>query len=367
MNILLVAEDFILNGVTRHIVDLADGLVQSGHKVFVAATLSTQSNRLGSSITFIPLQLCYPDSYKKRYSGIIKSIKILLRTIKENHIEIIHTHKRYADVFGRIAARLSDVKHVSTCHNEFINYRRLSPFGDMTIAPCAEIAQMLTNDFGFDEKRIRIVFYGIKPFRKFDAELNRQRRQLFGIANDVKIILSVGHLSRQKDRPTLIKAINILHKKGDFEKAVCIIVGEGEEQSTVETLINKYHLENVIRLLPAISDIETLDNIADFCVLSSIHEAAPHVILEAASVSKPHVATSVGFIPSFIGNNHSGICVPPGDPIKLAEGIYYLLSNPCKVTELGAAAEEKFNQFYRYDDFIKNTLLVYEEILSTHK
>ena len=364
MNILLVAEDFLLDGVTRHIVDLANGLAETGHIVFVAATSSTQKERLNPAVTFVPLSLCYPESYNKYLSGIFKSMKILLKTIRENHIEIVHTHKRYVDLLGRIAARLTGVKHISTCHNEFSNYRWLSLFGDITIAPSPEIAQRLINNFGIDSKRIKIVSHGIKPFKILSAEINRQYKKTLNIENDFKVILSVGHLSRQKDRPTLIEAIHILQSNGQFEKAICLIVGEGKEYLLVQALISKYKLEGYLKLLPALSDIEGLNNIADFCVLSSIHEAAPNVILEAASIGKPHVATSVGFIPSFIGNNQAGICVPARNPKQLAEGICYLLSDSKKTEELGKNAYERFYQEYTYDRFIKNTISVFEEALS---
>jgi glycosyltransferase involved in cell wall biosynthesis len=364
MNILLVAEDFLLDGVTRHIVDLANGLAEAGHIVYVAATASIQTKRLHAAVSFIPLYLCYSESYKKRNTGILRSLKILIKTIRENKIDIIHTHKRYADLFGKIVARITGAKHISTCHNEFTNYRWISPFGDITIAPSPEIAQMLIRYFKKDREHIKIIFYGIKPFRRYDDTLNKQYKKMYGIEDDVKIVLSVGHLNRQKDRSTLIEAIHLLHHHGQFEKAVCLIVGEGEEYPLVQTLIRNYGLEGHVKLLPAASDIQALNNIADFCVLSSLHEALPYVILEAASLGKPFIATSVGFVPSFMNKNEAGICVPPRNPTQLADAIYSLLSNPKKTAELGEKAYERFYQDYTYDSFIKNTIAVYEETLT---
>jgi glycosyltransferase involved in cell wall biosynthesis len=362
MNILLVAED--LNGVTRHIIDLSNGLDEAGHNVFVAATPSTQKERLNPAVTFVSLSLCHQESYKKNYSGIFKSIKVLVRTVRENHIDIIHTHKRYADMIGRIAARLTGVNHISTCHNEFRNYRWLSPFGDITIAPTQDIAQMLVNYFGSKNKRVKIVYHGIKPFRTFIEAARIKQKQLLGLGNNIKIILSVGHLSRQKDRLTLVEAIHFLQLNEQFERTVCLIVGEGEEYLRVQAMIQNYQLESYIKLLPAASDVEALYNIAEFCVLSSLYEAGPYVILEAASLGKPSIGTAVGLIPSFMGNNEAGICVAPQSSRQLADAINFLLSDPKKTAELGEKAYERFQQNYTYDKFIRNTLSVYEEVLS---
>jgi glycosyltransferase involved in cell wall biosynthesis len=366
MNILLVAEDFMLNGVTRHIVDLANGLSDNGHTVFVAATPGTQKDKLRAAVPFIPLSLCYPESYKKRYSGIIKSFKILVRTIRENNIDIIHTHKRYADVLGGLAARYTGIKHVSTCHNKFTTYRRLSPFGHITIAPSPEIEQMLLQVFRMKRERIKFVSHGIKPLHRATADVLAQQRQALGIESDMSVILSVGHLNRQKDRATLIEAIHILQRNDQFKKAICLIVGEGEEYSHVRAMIHQYHLESLIKILPAESDIEVLNTMADFCVITSLYEAGPYVLLEAASLGKPTIGTTVGFIPSFVGNNEAGICVIPGQPHQMADAIYSLLSDPKKTSALGEKAYRQFMNNYTYDRFIKNTIAVYEEVLRAH-
>jgi glycosyltransferase involved in cell wall biosynthesis len=363
MNILLVAEDLVLNGVTRHIIDLANGLAEKGHNVFVAATPSIQKERLNPSVTFIRLSLCYPESYKKKYLGIFKSIKVILSSVRGNNIDIIHTHKRYADVIGRIVARITRVKHISTCHNEFTNYRWLSPFGDITIAPSQDIAQMLINVFGSKSKYVKIIHHGIKPFKTFTMSAREKQRQLLSIGNHIKVILSVGHLNRQKDRPTLVEAIHLLQISGQFEKAICLIVGEGMEYSQVQAMIQNYHLESYIKLLPAVSDVEVLYNMAEFCIISSLYEAGPYVVLEAASLGKPSIGTNVGFIPSFMGDNEAGICVVPRSSQQLADAIYSLLSNPKKTKELGKKAYERFVQDYSYDKFIRNTLAVYKEVL----
>jgi glycosyltransferase involved in cell wall biosynthesis len=217
--------------------------------------------------------------------------------------------------------------------------------------------------FGLEHEHIKVVYHGIKPLRRLTPEIITQERQLLGIEKDVKVVLSVGHMNRQKDRATLIEALHLLQRNGQFEKALCCIIGEGEEYRQVQTMIRTYQLESQVTLLPAITDIEVLNNIAEFCVLSSLYEAGPYVVLEAASLGKPSIGTAVGIIPSFMGNNEAGICVPPQNPRQLADAIYSLLSDPQKVAALGEKAYERFSQDYTYDRFIKNTISVYEEAL----
>jgi glycosyltransferase involved in cell wall biosynthesis len=364
MNILLVAEDFLINGVTRHIIDLANGLSEAGHNVFVASSPGIQKKQLNPSVSFIPLVLCHPDSDQKKITGIYKSLLILIKAVREHHIDIIHTHKRYADAIGRVAARLTGIEHISTCHNRFDKYRLLSPFGDMVIAPSDAIAKMLIDDFKFSSDRVKIVNHGIKPLRIIsELKIHDQRRSL-GLGDDIKVVLSVGHMNTQKDRPTLIEAVRLLDISGKIEKTVFLLVGEGEEKIKVHAMIHDYKLEDRIKLIPASSDVEALYNIAEFCVLSSIYEAGPYVILEAASLRRPSIGTAVGFIPSFMGHNEAGICVEPKSPQQLADAIDSLLSNPKRTAELGENAYKRFCQNYSYESFINNSLSIYEEVYS---
>jgi glycosyltransferase involved in cell wall biosynthesis len=363
MNILLVAEDLVLNGVTRHIIDLANGLVERGHIVIVAASPSGQEKKLDNRVLFIPLSLCYPNSYRKNYAGIFNSIRKLIRTIRRYNIQIIHTHKRYVDMFGWVFAKIMRTKHVSTCHNEFHNYRRLSRFGKITIVPTKAFVPMLVDKFSKKRDSIRIIPFGIVPLRKLQQQAIAQLRQRFGIAPDIKIILSVGHLNEQKDRLLLLEALGKLKDIRKFHDWLCLIVGEGPERENVFHAISSFHLEKNVVLFPAESNIEQLNNLADFCVLTSVKEAIPYVVLEAASIGKPHIATKVGGIPDFIGKDECGICVPDRNPDLFAAKINELLDYPQKVTMLGSAAQEKYSRLHMYDRFIENIEMVYKEIL----
>jgi glycosyltransferase involved in cell wall biosynthesis len=364
MNILLFSEDFVLNGVTRHIIDLANGLAQQGHTVVVAATPSGEERRLNASVKYLPLSLCRPSSYRKNYRGILPSMGILLRAMRAHHIQILHTHKRYADTIGRIVARITGTLHISTCHNEFDTYTWCSCFGDKTIAPCETIAWMLIERFNHSPDSVEIIPYGIQELERCSPDILSDIKNLYGIASTDKIVLSVGHLNRQKDRPTLLEAIRILRDSGRGKNAVFLIVGEGEDESRVRSTIQQYQLERMVKVLPARSNIAALNNLANFCVLSSIHETWAYVLLEAASLGKPFVATCVGCIPSFMAENTTGVCVPSKDPLQLAKAISDFLEHPEDVRLRGERARKRFEQYHSYDLFIEHTVAVYQQAFS---
>jgi glycosyltransferase involved in cell wall biosynthesis len=363
MNILLFAEDFMLNGVTRHIIDTANGLVQQGHTVVVAATPSGEEVRLDTRVHFLPLSLCKALSDKKKYNAIIPSIVILRRAIRTHQIQILHTHKRYADAIGRIVARMTGTIHLSTCHNEFDSYTGCSFFGERTIAPCETIAKMLIEKFHRSPESIQIIPYGIQELERCSSIVLSEIRKHYALLSTDRIILSVGHLNRQKDRPTLLEAIRILRDSSEGNNVVFLIVGEGEDEPQVRSLIKQYRLEQMIKLLPARSNIAALNTLADFCVLSSIHETWTYVLLEAASMGKPFIATRVGCIPSFMAENTAGICVPSQDPLQLEQAIENFLKYPEDVRRKGKVARNQFELHHTYDTFIARTSDFYQKAI----
>ena len=54
-------------------------------------------------------------------------------------------------------------------------------------------------------------------------------------------------------------------------------------------------------------------------------------------MGKPVVATAVGWIPTVVLDQMTGILVPPRDPTALAEAIQALLDDPVRAAAMGTA------------------------------
>lgn len=364
IKILLLTDEMNPGGVARHVVDLANGLVEKGITPIVAANDGPFRLRLHKRILFVSLPLFMPESRRKRFLGLLSSYKILAPIIRREKIILIHSHKRYTDVLGRLLARRMSLPHISTCHNIFSSLRQFSLFGDTTIACSKAVQNMLIRDFGNDPKSVTPIYYGISPFREFHEDEKSRIRNQLDILSDKRIVASVGQLIESKDRATLIRAIGILKKKHAIENVLFAILGEGEQKVMLEELVRSEDVQNHVVFLHGMFNVEALFNIADFMVLSSMREGLPFVILEAASLSKPHIATYVGGVSEFIVDGETGILIPPGDPNKLADAIKKLLEKPALVKTLGRNAREKYLQQFTYERFIDQTLEVYRPYFS---
>jgi glycosyltransferase involved in cell wall biosynthesis len=347
-------------GVARHVVDLANGLVEKGLTPIVAANDGPFRLRLRKDIAFVNLPLYVPNSGRKRLIGFFDSYKILLPIIRREQVVLIHSHKRYTDVLGRVLARRMALPHISTCHNIFASLKHISFFGDTTIACSKAVQEMLIRDFRKEPKAVTQINFGILPFREFHEDEKKRVLKELNIPSEKKIIASVGQLIESKDRATLVRAIGILKRKGAIDNVIFAILGDGGQKAMLEELVKNNDVQGHVVFLQGGFNVEALFNIADFMVLSSMQEGLPYVLMEAASIGKPHIATDVGGVSEFVIHGDTGILVPPSDPLKFADAIKDLLDNPETVERLGKKAREKFLQQFTYDRFIDQTVEVYK-------
>jgi glycosyltransferase involved in cell wall biosynthesis len=92
---------------------------------------------------------------------------------------------------------------------------------------------------------------------------------------------------------------------------------------------------------------------------ASSSESFPNVIAEAMACASCCVATDVGDSAFIIGN--SGIVVPAGDPVALAQGILSVLDMSAAMrSAMGHEARERVTRLFNLSD----TIIRYEQLYS---
>ncbi len=106
-------------------------------------------------------------------------------------------------------------------------------------------------------------------------------------------LLFVGRLSKVKRVDEIIKAVEILN-----EKAILTIVGDGEENNELKSLVEKNNLCKKVKFEGAVSpqDIGNYMKTNDILIMNSIFEGKPMTIIEAMSYGMPIITTPVGGI-----------------------------------------------------------------------
>ena len=362
--VLLITDEMMPGGVAKHVTDLANELDRRGIGVTVAAADGPFRRRIKAHIPFISIPLIKIDDYRRTIPGFFKSYSTLQSLIRRDTFTLIHSHKRFSDLLGRILARQFSLPHVSTLHSAVEGFRRLSVFGDHTIACSRYGRELLINYFQKNEKDVSLIYNGINPLRKHSDIDTIQIRDGYGISQQKRIVAAVGRLDEPKDWITFLKAVRILKIRKDISDILFVILGEGTQKPNLLEKIKEFAIEENIIFLHQESNVEKLFTIAEFGVLSTKGEGGvPYVIIEAASVGKPSIATGVGGVTEFIMGNETGIVTAPHSAEQLSDAICFLLDNPPECRRLGEKAREKMEEHHSIESMGEKIIQVYQSCL----
>ena len=170
MNILLLSDELMPGGVARHIVDLANSIKKRGVNVYLSTTPGEYKNRLNPEISYLPISILIENSFNKNYWGIIPSYIGLSKYIKKNRIDVIHTHKRYSHLIGKILSKQYGIPHITSYHSDFNSEQKISIFGNITICCSKAVCKTIVEQFGCNENNVKTIYYGIKQFRVYNEK-----------------------------------------------------------------------------------------------------------------------------------------------------------------------------------------------------
>lgn len=156
------------------------------------------------------------------------------------------------------------------------------------------------------------------------SDLFFQSRKTDHVEDKFKFI-AVGALRKNKGFDILLEAF----KMGNFADGVSLdIVGGGDEQQLLESLVNKYNLSNQVKLLGVKKPEEVGELLcqSDCFVLSSRLETFGIVVIEALAKGLPVVATVSGGPETFV-RPEDGVLVSKENPEELAKAMKYMIDH----------------------------------------
>lgn len=149
---------------------------------------------------------------------------------------------------------------------------------------------------------------------------------------DAPIIIGVGRLVPEKNFGLLIKAHEILVRKGIDNNL--IILGEGEDREKLVSLIKECNLTDSVKLLGFKKNPYKYIKNADVFALSSNFEGFAIVIAEALALGTPVVSTDCPSGPrEILKGGQFGKLVPPENAEVLAKALEEMLLNPEEANE----------------------------------
>ncbi len=265
--------------------------------------------------------------------------------LKENDIDIIHTHNYKSDIAGFLASLFNKAKWVATNHvwhgldRKLRAYERIDAFtlrfASQVMAVSDEIKEDLTSK-GIPAAKISVIDNGI-DIAAFDSLTpSTIVKKDLGIAEGDAVVAIVGRLSPEKGHKTFLKAAkNVLRQK---ENIKFLIVGDGPINDDLRDETTRLQLNGCIIFAGVRKDMSAIYSITDVMVNASSIEGLPMTVLEAMAAKVALIVTPVGAVPKVIKHEVNGLMVNVGDEAGLAENICALVDDRVKREHLTAQA-----------------------------
>jgi glycosyltransferase involved in cell wall biosynthesis len=262
---------------------------------------------------------------------------------RRERVVAVHLHHGLSAIRAARAARRAGVSRVVLTEHSAQPLRDLPWYRRETLRALQhvnaittvndEINNFFVNELKVSASRVETIPNAVDP-ALLDLKRDLGARAALGLEGRF-VVGSLGRLHKDKDLPNLIMAFAELTRHRTA--STLIVVGDGDERGSLETLVGRLGLANEVRFWGATRDVARLFAVADVFAISSRAEGLPMALLEAMSAGLPCVATRVGGIPDVL-SGENGILVSPGDSSALGSALNRLATSPDLARTLGEAA-----------------------------
>jgi glycosyltransferase involved in cell wall biosynthesis len=361
-----------------HRLPVALAAKQSGYEVHVATTFTSdilKDELLREGLHVHELSI---DRSAKSVCKIISNAFFIYKLFLDLRPAIVHLVTIQPVLFGGLAARAARLERVVYAISGLGHAFLSDSISSKISRNCVGILYRLS--------------LGVS--RKFVIFQNQEdRRVISGFSSlpssQVKVIPGSGvNLSRflftpipRGGVPRVQMASRILATKGvrEFVEAAVILksrgvrarfelIGKPDILNPAAISISEVDLwrrQGVVDILGHRDDLHLLMQQAHIICLPSYREGLPKVLCEAAASGRPVVTTNVPGCRDSIEDGITGLLVPPRDPVALADALEYLLSNPCLIAQMGAAARKRAESLFDSRDIVDQHLRLYRALLDS--
>ena len=82
------------------------------------------------------------------------------------------------------------------------------------------------------------------------------------------------------------------------------------------------------------------------------------------ALAKPVIATNGGGIPEIVEDGRTGLLVPMGDPLSMADAITQILNNPAQAAEMGKLGRQRVIDHFTIQRTTTQLQQLFQEMLS---
>jgi glycogen(starch) synthase len=163
-----------------------------------------------------------------------------------------------------------------------------------------------------------------------------------------------GRVAPEKGIHTLLRALGLLHRRGQLGHIHVTILGDGpaDYQSELIQIVSENNLQYFVSFQPPVPVEQMPDIYAQYDILllpSEWHEPLSCTMLEAMACGLLVIGTTTGGSGEALFHQKTGLVFEPGDPEALATQLATVLGDRALVAQLAAAGEQEVLENFDMD------------------
>lgn len=357
IRLLFVTPSLYIGGAERQLVQLVQSLDPARYvitvAVFIGPDKATQEG-FYRQLAELPNVSLAVVARAGRFD-VIGPVVALVRLIRAQHIQLIHTFLNLASTFGLIAARFTGVPIVASAIRDSrdINFvyrmcRILQAYGTDILLSNSEAG--FDNRFRHRRANFRVIGNGL-DLRRFDPQPDAvmSLREELPLSRFTHLVGMVATLSYFKDHDAFLNvAARVVAERPETG---FLVIGDGPNRAAIESRTAELNLTGNVVFTGYRKDIDILTGMLDVACLFTnyrvISEGLPNAVMEAMACGVPVVATDGGGTVEILRDGVEGYLVTENDVNASAGRIVQLLTDESLRRTLGrngrTAIEEKFS------------------------
>ncbi|MEJ7576975.1 MAG: glycosyltransferase [Pyrinomonadaceae bacterium] len=312
------------------------------------------------------------DSFHDRKA--IVQLRRFAKSLREQEIDVVHTHDFYTNVFGIAAARMARVPVRIAARRETTGFRSKMQktvergayrMAHAIIANAEAVKGQLIEE-GVRAEKIVTIYNGL-DMKRVTPQRSVERGGVLAKFNlpqgtNNRFVTIVANLRHPvKDHATFLRAAQRVIAK--VPEASFVIAGEGELTDEMRALASELKTEGNVFFTGRCENVAELLFVTDVCVLSSKAEGFSNSILEYMGAARPVVATNVGGAREAVVEGETGYLVEAGDDETMAERIASLLLDSAKAQAMGERGQQIVREKFSSEAQLERTQNLYDQLL----